>query len=200
MYLKEASTIRTGLVTSRLTDFNEEALNSYKLLNLKCIAHHGYINTDFAEKICSQKAPKPEFFTHLGDILIRLNVPYTIVLINKEEWINYLIPSHFAIIRTNKDILLPEYVLWFLKKEDTMQKILQNASNTSSFGTINSKFFGSLYIPNISLQKQEAIGQFQILADREQELLNKLLLRKQIYNKLMLNSIYKTIKHKEETK
>lgn len=199
MYLKDAATIRTGLVISRL-DSSKKTLNCHKLLNLKCIAPQGYINTNHAEEIYIQKSPKPDFFTHYGDILIRLNVPYTSVFINRQEWLNYIIPSHFAIIRTKKDILLPEYTLWFLKKEETIQKIIQNACNTSSFGTISSKFFGSLYIPNIPLQKQEAIGQFQILADREQELLNKLLLRKQIYNKLMLNSIYKTIKHKEETK
>ena len=115
-------------------------------------------------------------------------------MITKKEWCEYLVPSHFAIIRVNKEVASPEYILWLLKRESTKQKILQNISGTGAFGTINSKFFNSLPVRNLPLNKQRVIGQMQILSEKEQELLHKLTAQKEIYNRLLVDKIYDSVK------
>lgn len=195
MILEDVAVIRTGVVTTRKrSGDNDPVIYSYNLLNLKCASPGGYLDLQYAEELPTAEPLKQEFFTQMDDILIRLSTPYTAIMITKEEWCEYLVPSHFAIIRVDKSLALPEYILWFLKQESTKQKILQNISGSGAFGTINSKFFNSLTIRNLPIQKQRIIGRMQILSDRELELLQKLAYQKEIYNKLLIDTIYDSVK------
>ena len=195
MILNDVATIRTGVVTTRKRAVRKESEACvYNLINLKCATTDGYLDLRYAEKLSTVELLKPEYFTKMDDILVRLSAPYTAIMITKEEWCGYLVPSHFAIVRVDKSVALPEYVLWLLKRESTKQKILQNISGSGVFGTINSKFFNSLNILDLPLQKQKVIGQMQILSEREQELLQKLVSQKAFYNKLLVDKIYDSIK------
>ena len=137
---------------------------------------------------------KADYLTRMGDILIRLSAPYTSVMITSEEWCNYLVPSHFTIIRVDKRKAAPEYVFWFLKRDTTRQKIMQNSSGSSAFGTISSGFFTNLKIRDIPLQKQKIVGELLMLSEKEQELLYSLAAEKAKYNKFLVNQIYDTFK------
>ena len=195
MLLENVATIRTGVVTTRKkVGENEPVIYEYKLLNLKCSAPAGYLDLQYAETLGTNEPLKPEYFTQMDDILVRLSAPYTAIMITREEWCDYLVPSHFAIIRVDKTVASPEYILWFLRRESTKQKILQNISGSGAFGTINSKFFSTLSIRNLPLNKQKIIGQMQILTEKEQELLHKLIIQKEIYNKLLVDKIYDSVK------
>lgn len=195
MTLENVASIRTGVVTTRKKAGEKDpVIHKYKLLNLKCAASAGYLDLQYAEVLGTTEALKPEFFTQMDDILVRLSAPYTAIMITREDWCGYLVPSHFAIIRVDKTVVLPEYILWFLKRETTMQKILQNISGSGAFGTINSKFFNTLTIRTLPLNKQYIIGQMQILSEKEQELLHKLTAQKEVYNKLMIDKIYESAK------
>ena len=195
MILKDIATIRTGVVATRKKATDKDLMMyTYNLLNLKCAASDGYLDLRYTEKLSTVEPLKQEFFTQLDDILVRLSTPYTAIMITKEEWCEYLVPSHFAIIRVDKEVAAPKYILWLLKREATKQKILQNISGSGAFGTINSRFFNSLTIRNIPLQKQKIIGQMQILSEKEQELLHKLASQKELYNKLLIDKIYDSAK------
>lgn len=195
MILEDVATIRTGVVTTRKkASENDPITYRYKLLNLKCASSAGYLDLQYIEELPTIESLKSEYFTQMDDIIVRLSTPYTAIMITKEEWCGYLVPSHFAIIRVDKNIASPEYILWILKRESTRQKILQNISGSGAFGTINSKFFNSLTIRNLPLSKQQIIGQMQILSEKEQELLYKLIQQKEIYNKLLVDKIYNSVK------
>lgn len=195
MTLEDVASIRTGVVTTRKKAGKKDpVVHKYKLLNLKCAASAGYLDLQYAEVLGTTEALKPEFFTQMDDILVRLSAPYTAIMITREDWCDYLVPSHFAIIRVDRTVALPEYILWSLKREATMQKILQNISGSGVFGTINSKFFNTLTIRILPLNKQYIIGQMQILSEKEQELLHKLTAQKEVYNKLMIDKIYESVK------
>lgn len=194
MRLDEVATVRTGAVTGRKKA--EDGIQSsfrYKMLNLKCIAADGYIDLAFAEKYQAKEKLKLELFTQEGDVLIRLSFPYTSVLIDDNSC-GFVVPSHFAIIRANRKKVLPEYILWFLRRESTYQQILQNSSGSTAFGTISSGFFGSLNIRVLSIEKQKALGQLLLLSNKEQELLHRLAKEKAIFNKEALNIIYDKFK------
>lgn len=195
MILENVATIRTGVVTTRKkADEQDLARYEYKLLNLKCAAPAGYLDLQYAETLGTVEPLKPEYFTQIGDVLVRLSAPYTAIMITREEWCGYLVPSHFAIIRVDETVASPEYILWLLKRDSTKQKVLQNISGSGAFGTINSKFFSTLSVRNLPLNKQKLIGQMQILSEREQELLHKLTIQKEIYNKLLVDKIYDSVK------
>ena len=195
MLLENVATIRTGVVTTRKKAGEKDPIiYEYKLLNLKCAATGGYLDLQYSETLGTTEPLKPEYFTQMDDILVRLSAPYTAIMITREEWCDYLVPSHFAIIRVDKTVASPEYILWFLRRESTKQKILQNISGSGAFGTINSKFFSTLSIRSLSLKKQKTIGQMQILSEKEQELLHKLTAQKEIYNKLLIDKIYDSVK------
>ena len=126
MILEDIANIRTGVVTSRKKADYESSVYKYNLLNLKCASPVGYLDLQYAEDFSSNEELKSEYFTQMDDILVRLSAPYTTIMITREEWCGYLVPSHFAIVRVNKQIASPEYILWLLKRESTRQKILQN--------------------------------------------------------------------------
>ena len=194
MRLDEVATVRTGAVTGRkkAEDEQKPAL-VYRVLNLKCISSDGYIDLNYTEKYSAKEKLKSELLTHKGDVLIRLSFPYTSVLID-ENACNLLVPSHFAIIRADGDKILPEYILWFLRRESTYQQILQNSSGSSAFGTISSGFIGSLNIRVLPIEKQRALGQLLLLSNKEQELFARLAKEKAIYNKEALDIIYDKFK------
>ena len=195
MLLENVATIRTGVVTTRKKAGEKDPIiYEYKLLNLKCAATAGYLDLQYSETLGTTEPLKSEYFTQMDDILVRLSAPYTAIMITREEWCDYLVPSHFAIIRVDKTVASPEYILWFLRRESTKQKILQNISGSGAFGTINSKFFSTLPIRSLPLKKQKTIGQMQILSEKEQELLHKLTAQKEIYNKLLIDKIYDSVK------
>ena len=194
MRLDEIATVRTGAVTGRKkAEEGMQSSISYKMLNLKCIAAEGYIDLEFAEEYRAKQKLKPELFAQNGDVLIRLSFPYTSVLID-DNYCGLVVPSHFAIIRANNKKVLPEYILWFLRRETTYQQILQNSSGSTAFGTISSGFIGSLNIMVLPLKKQQALGQLLLLSNKEQELLYRLAKEKAIYNKEALNIIYDKLK------
>lgn len=195
MKLDDIALIRTGVVTSRKkANTLDKNVNNYELLTLRCASPLGYLDLQYAEEFATNEELKQDYLTQKGDIIIRLSVPYTAIMISRDEWCGYLVPSHFAIIRCNQDRALPEYVLWFLRRETTKQKILLNTSGSGAFGTINSGFFNSLEIRDMPLSKQYIIGQLQILAEKEQELLQKLTSKKAILNKAQINMIYDSMK------
>ncbi|MDD6147204.1 MAG: hypothetical protein PUB43_09205 [Oscillospiraceae bacterium] len=195
MILEDVAAIRTGVVTTRKKAVEKDSvIYEYGLLNLKCAATAGYLDLQYIETLGTVEPLKPEYFTQMDDILVRLSTPYTVIMITKEDWCGYLVPSHFAIIRVNKEVASPEYILWLLKRKSTKQKILQNISGTGAFGTINSKFFNSLPVRDLPLNKQRIIGQLQILSEKEQELLHKLTAQKEIYNRLLVDKIYDSVK------
>lgn len=195
MTIGEIAGVRTGLVTARKKK-SATSLHTYKyrLLNLKCIENDGHINICNVEEYQSSEELKPDYFTHMGDILIRLSAPYTAVFINQTALCGIVIPSHFAIIRVDKRLAIPEYIFWSLQRDKNRITMMQNSSGSTTFGTISSGLISSLPITLLPIQNQQIIGNLHQLCEREQELLNELEKQKKIYNTLFLNQIYDNMK------
>lgn len=190
MKLKQIADIRTGIVAARKKATDESLFRkSYKMINLKCINEKGYIDFSLAEEFEANEMLSNDFLTQKGDILIRLSVPYTSIIIKKPEEEGYVIPSHFAIIRVDSKLSTPEYILWLLRSAKVQQQIRMNNSGSSGFGTISSGFFSNLDIRCPSQQRQKAIGELLMLSEREQELLYRLSEEKEKYTYAMLENL-----------
>ena len=195
MIVNDIAVVRTGLVTTRKKKTSAVSKSiSYRLLNLKCISPEGYIETAYLESYESPDELKEDYLTQPDDILIRLSAPYTAVIINRPELLGLLVPSHFAIIRTDRQYVAPEYLFWTLRREKKRIELMQNSSGSTAFGTISSGLIGSLNITPLPLEKQKIIGNLMLLSEQEQELLDKLSAEKKKYNTLLLNQIYDNMK------
>ena len=191
----EVATIRTGIVAARKkVEQNAIIRSQYKMLNLKCVASEGYINKKYVEDYESSLPLKLDCLTQMGDILVRLSAPYTAILIKEQDLCGLVIPSHFAIIRVNRRIVLPEYMYWTLGRDKINVRIKQNSSGSTAFGTISSGAIAGLPIRIIPIEKQRILSELLRLTEREQELLYKLSTEKEKYNKELINRIYNTIK------
>lgn len=195
MLLSELAEIRTGLVLARKKAKDSDLTKiKYNVLNLKCIMNEGYLDLKQSEEIEMKERLNPEYLTQKNDILIRLSSPYTVIYITDEKQYGYVIPSHFAIVRTDEKKTASEYIYWFLKRDFIYQKIIKNISGNTAFGTISSGFFANLTIRNLPFEKQKTIGTYLLLADKEQKLLKSLAKQKELLNKAVTNRIYETIK------
>ena len=195
MTIGELAVIRTGLVTTR-TKRTAGGSDEYQytMLNLKCISQDGGIDLAQTEPYFLSKSLKDDYFTNNGDILVRLSSPYTPILINKSEWCGLLVPSHFAIIRAKLPLALPEYLYWTLCREKNRITFMQNCSGSHVLGTIGAGVIASLPVTMLSLEQQRTLGQIMLLAEKEQQLLDRLSREKKKYNTLLLNQIYGTMK------
>ena len=195
MTIGEVAVVRTGLVTAReKKKIPHLRACEYQILNLKCIANEGYINRAYIEKEELPVELKEDYLTGMGDILIRLSAPYTAVMIDKPELCGLVVPSHFAIVRVDNRYALPEYVFWVLRRDSNRATMFQNSSGSTAFGTISSGLIASLPITPLPLRKQQIIGQYLRLAEREQELIAQLAEKKKNYNTMVLDQIYDNMK------
>lgn len=195
MKISDVATVRTGMLSIRKKAIlNERYVKKYKMLNLKCINDNGYIDTFYCETFLSKELLKPEYFTRMDDILIRLSSPYTAVIVNDPSQCDLLIPSHFAILRISSSKVTPEYILWILNREKTQKLFNQNSSGSTVLGTISAGLISSVDVKDIPIEKQVLIGQLQLLSNKEQELIIKLASEKEKYNKEIINRIYKSTK------
>lgn len=194
MFLSDVSTVRTGLVTARKQAKGPEKglYQEYRLLSLRCIKEPGVLDASLAEPYMSRELLKSDFFTKRDDILVRLSAPYTAALVDDES-ADYVVPSHFAIIRVDKSKVDPAYVLWILRQQSTLKQIYQNVSGTVAFGTISSNFFNDLKIDAIPLEKQRLIGAILKLSEKEQTLLSELAKVKAEQTRIALQAAYKNL-------
>lgn len=83
MNLGTVAVIRSGLVLSRKLS-REISSYRYPLLNLRAIHPDGYILPDSLEVYYATELLRQQYLTQQGDIIIRLSIPYTAILIDPD--------------------------------------------------------------------------------------------------------------------
>lgn len=195
MRLDELATINTGLVTARKQVREQDVEKvEYKTLNLRAINEKGYIEDYLIESFEAIEKIKPLYLTRRGDIVVRLTTPFTAILID-EKHEDLIVPSHFVIIRVNRNEILPEYLYWLLNTDSVKQKLQQNI-NSTTLGTVKPMSYAELDIERITLQEQEQIGELYMLAKKELYLLDQIIEQKELYYKEAINRIQKEMRKK----
>ena len=186
MKLGSVAQVRSGLVLARKQARGRTEYR-YPLLNLKCIHPNGYIDTALCEMFDSVEYLNPEYLTHNGDVVIRLTVPYTAVLIT-DELEGYVIPSSFVVVRTDRSIVLPEYLLWLLNSQQVKQRIYESAVS-NMLGAVKPRYFAEIDIDLLPIGQQQTIAKLSALAQRETRLLRDLVQEKEKYYDCIINKI-----------
>lgn len=193
MKLGTVATIRSGLVLSRKLS-RELSPFRYPLLNLRAIHPDGYILPGSLEVFYATEPLRQEYLTQQGDIIIRLSIPYTAILIDA-NMVGMVVSSNFAIIRLNQDYMLPEYLLWLLNTLDIQKKIYESSSS-NMLSAVRPTFFAELEILPLTLSGQEKIAKLYLLAKRETRLLKKLADEKERYYAAVIDHAQKNMRRK----
>ena len=191
MKLGNIAQVRSGLVLAR-KQARERTAYRYPLLNLKCIHPNGYIDTALCEMFDSVEYLNPEYLTHNGDVVIRLTVPYTAVLIT-DELEGYVIPSSFVVVRTDRSIVLPEYLLWLLNSQQVKQRIYESAVS-NMLGAVKPRYFAEYELEELPITRQRMIAELNRLAKQEVQLLEKLAAEKAKYYNNVIAHVHNEIK------
>ncbi len=190
MNLGNVAAIRSGLVLSRKLS-RERSPYCYPLLNLRAIHPDGYILPDGLEVFHAIEPLHQEYLTQQGDIIIRLSIPYTAVLIDS-DMAGIVVSSNFAIVRSNQEYILPEYLLWLLNTPDIKKKIYESSSS-NMLNAVKPTFFVSLNVSLLSLANQRKISQLNLLAKQQSRLLKKLAEEKEKYYAIVLDRAHKSM-------
>ena len=193
MKLGTVATIRSGLVLSRKLS-RELSPFRYPLLNLRAIHPDGYVMTDSLEVFYATEPLRQEYLTQQGDIIIRLSIPYTAILIDS-GMVGMVVSSNFAIIRLNQGYMLPEYLLWLLNTSDIKKKIYESSSS-NMLSAVRPTFFAELEILPLTLSDQEKIAKLYLLAKRETRLLKKLAEEKERYYAAVIDHAQENMRRK----
>lgn len=186
MRIKEIAKLSSGLILSRKRARNElELKKHYKVLSLNNIEIHGDFNEAELESFPSNEILPKRYFTQVGDILVRLNEPYTTVCIQKHQ-ANILVPSYFVSIKLTDQSYLPEYVSWYLNS-NVVKRIFYQAQSGTVTPNINQRVIQDLTIPKLPLAKQEKVMKIHQLYLKERRLLKSLIEEKDRYYESISN-------------
>lgn len=189
MKLSDIAEVRTGLVLSRkAAEIDSDVVAEYKQLNLKCIKETGEIDLQALDKFRSSEKLGNNYLTHQEDVIVRLTVPYTAVLIN-EQTQGLVVSSHFCMIRAKKNKAVPEFIQWLLNSQPVKVEIEKNKTGVS-FAGIKPSFYSELEIEPLALEKQLKIAQVYSTALKELALLEDLKRQKDLFYKNVLKDIY----------
>ena len=190
MKLKNISTIRTGLVTTRkkATIVDSEII-PYKVITLKSFNPNGSLRVDNLDTFISKEKIKETYLTQVDDVLIRLREPNIAINITEENS-GLVIPSFVASIRVDKTKVDNKFLTYYLNS--TIAKRALNSSITgTAINMIKTKELENLDIQLPSLQEQKKIVEFLDLTSKEINLLEELKNQKEKYYKEVFNNILK---------
>ena len=190
MKLKNISTIRTGLVTTRkkATIVDSEII-PYKVITLKSFNPNGSLRVDNLDTFISKEKIKESYLTQANDVLIRLREPNIAINITEENS-GLVIPSFVASIRVDKTKVDNKFLTYYLNST-TAKKALNSSITGTAINMIKTKELENLDIQLPSLQEQKKIVEFLDLTSKEINLLEELKNQKEKYYKEVFNNILK---------
>ena len=195
MKLGEIASVRSGLVLSRKLA-RENPAQRYRLLNLRSITPEGYIDLNETDVFDAKETLPREYLSQVGDIVIRLSAPYTAVLVDEESE-GMVVSSNFVIVRTDPQVLLPEFLYWLLNTSEVKHRMFENSSS-NMLGAVKPKFFADYEITPLPIPEQQKIAAINALAKAESKLLRQLANAKEQYYEAILRNTFNEIKRSNQ--
>lgn len=187
MKLKDAAAVRSGLVLAR-KQAKDGGQYQYPLITLRALREDGSLITQSGDTYCTEEPLRPEYLSQPGDIVMRLTVPYTAVLIG-EDTAGMVISSNFAVIRCREDAAVPAYLHWLLNTESMRRRFYKDSAGNMLSAVSPRVLAGmEIHLPALEAQRQAA-GLYE-LARREAALLRTLAEEKMTYCEAILTHMY----------
>lgn len=186
MKLKEIATVKTGLILSRKMSSDYEESFKYYQLTLKSADNSGIINMNDLNYYYAAEKLSSNYITQKDDVIMKLVEPYTAFCI-QEKNTGLVIPSHFLIIRVDKSIVFPEYIAWYLNREDIKKYFRMSCAGTLMQIKPTTVADTEINLPD--MEKQSEVVRIYKSAEEELMLYEKLISEKRAYYKMLLNEI-----------
>jgi len=188
--LKDVSTIRTGLVTTRkkASAVDKETI-SYSAVTLKSFNPNGSLIVSNLDTFISKEKIKEIYLTQTNDVLIRLREPNIALNISKKNS-GLVIPSFVASLRVDETKVDSKFLTYYLNST-TAKRALKAHITGTAINMIKTKELEDLEVQLPSLKEQKKIVEFLDLTSKEINLLEELKNQKEKYYKQVFNNILK---------
>jgi restriction endonuclease S subunit len=194
--LGDIATVRTGLVLSRKkAKPNSPRAIPYKQISLRCFGDGIRIDRSATHEIfTASEEINDTYFTHEGDVIVRLRAPASALYIDREHT-GLLISSLLLVIRLRDDTIDPRYLARYINAPSA-QHLLRPDIKGTTIPALQTKDIQQLTIIYPPLRTQKELVRFLDLSDKERELLRRLADEKRQLAQTVLNTII--TQHKEE--
>lgn len=184
--LKDLAIIQIGYQLRSKIQLESDGL--YKIIQAKDINRDLILNHKDAYSIDIEGKPD-KYLIDKDDLLFLSRGTNNFAVVINKRLSNTVASGLFYIIKINPDIILPEYLAWYINLPQT-QKLLALKSQGTNIPLITIATFRNLEIPLPPLEIQQKIAALSRLINKEKELTKKLIKkREQITQAICLNSI-----------
>lgn len=188
MLLGKMSQVKSGLVLSRRKAMSIDEVSEVKnILNIKNIEQNGTFGEEEYEVFEVKEKIESHYISQVGDVVMRLSYPYTALAID-ERHEGLVVPSYFVIIRLQESEMLPEYLAWYLNREEIKQEI-RSKQLGKQLSNINKRVIESLDIQILSMEKQRKMVELYRYWLEEQRILCQLMEQKKEYYEKVVEEV-----------
>jgi len=188
--LSDFATVRTGLVVARKKAQLDSAYEiKYEQISLRYFSTGVKLDkSDEKDIFVSSEEIDSKYFTQEGDVVVRLRSPSSAVYIEKED-AGLLLHSLLAVIRVKSDKKLDAKYLAYVINSSSVQRILKKDVKGTAIPMLKTKDLADLQMSLPSMIKQKETVRFLDLAQKEQDLLQKLIDEKKQLSQTILDTI-----------
>ena len=174
MKLSEGFDINIGMVLSR-KKAKKSVISEYRyrLLTLKSVSEVGEINDLALEEFISDSEIDTNYLTQKGDVIVRLTEPYSAIYIGSDNE-HLLVPSNFAIIRSQQEKYISEFIQCYFNAYQG-KNIIRRMAAGSALSAISIASLKEIEIKQYSKEQQEKFIVANKLFLKEKKLFQKLI-------------------------
>lgn len=188
--LSELAATKSGLVLNRKkASLQSNIKKNYNVVSLKSFKENGLYDHSHVESFIADDVLKVDNLAKKGDILIRLREPNIAVYIDN-NYEDLVISSLMAVIRTNTEEILPQYLAFYLNSDFIRSQLLQDVT-LGAIKMIKVSDIQNLEIVVPSIQKQRLLINTIDTFNKEEVLLESLIAEKQKLKKSVFETVIK---------
>lgn len=147
------------------------------------------LNWSTTARVSLNQKVNPAYFVQPGDVLCAARGNHYRALCLTGEPPPALVSSHLFILRARSQVVLPEFLAWYLN-QSTAQTYLDTQAQGSSIRSLSRRVLAQLPVVVPALDLQQKVVQIQRLTDRETALTEQLLgKRRQLIDGLLSKTI-----------
>lgn len=184
--------VYSGQIISRVEakdEVRDNVLEERKVLIPKAISN-GRVNHSDLGIVKLKKSVDAERITKKGDVVLKLSTPYDAAYIEEDDE-GLVVPSFCCIIRIGKEAKInPEFLVAYFNTSYA-RELLKAKVAGSTMPMIKISDVKDFEVPDISITKQQTLGEAYSLSCHKQSVLKDLLLNEQ---KIIENVLMNTVK------
>ncbi len=183
--------VYSGQIISRVEakdEVGDNVLEERKVLIPKAISN-GRVNHSDLGIVKLKKSVDAERITKKGDVVLKLSTPYDAAYIEEDDE-GLVVPSFCCIIRIGKEAKInPEFLVAYLNTSYA-RELLKAKVAGSTMPMIKISDVKDFEVPDISITKQQTLGEAYSLSCHKQSVLKDLLLNEQkIIENVLMNAV-----------